>query len=247
MENYQDAYGHQMYDYLKGIRDVSEIVERDDGFFGVSTGAQYYFAEYRDWHDREKKAMQYVRGRVLDVGCGAGRVSLYLQKKGFDVLGADVSPLAIRVCKMRGLKNAHVIPITKISPKFVKFDTIVMFGNNFGLFGNRKRAQWLLKRLYRMTTENARIIADSLDPYITHDPDHLRYHRFNKRRARMAGQLRIRVRYRKYVTPWFDYLLVSQQEMRNILDGTGWELNRVLTSLNSPAYITIIAKTSEYR
>jgi len=247
MENYQDAYGHQMYDYLKGIRDVSEIVERNDGFFGVSTGAKYYFAEYRDWHDREKKAMQYVRGRVLDVGCGAGRVSLYLQKKGFDVLGVDVSPLAIGVCKMRGLRNARVLPITKLCSKLGRFGTVIMFGSNFGLFGNRKRAKWLLKRLYRMTTENARIIADSLDPYKTNDPDHLRYHRFNKRRARMAGQLRIRVRYRKYVTPWFDYLLVSQQEMANILDGTGWESNRVLASLNSPAYITIIAKTRKHR
>lgn len=236
-----------MYDYLTGIKDVSEIVERDDGFFGVSTGAKYYFAEYRSWHDREKKAMQYVRGRVLDVGCGAGRVSLYLQKKGFDVLGVDVSPLAIRVCKMRGLRNARVLPITKLCSKVGNFGTVIMFGNNFGVFGNRKRAKWLLKRLYRMTSENARIIVDSLDPYKTNDPDHLRYHRFNKRRARMAGQLRIRVRYRKYVTPWFDYLLVSQPEMRNILDGTGWELNRVLTSLNSPAYITIIAKTREHR
>jgi len=43
MEDDQDAYGHQMYDYLRKIREVSEIVERDDGFFGVSTGAKYYF------------------------------------------------------------------------------------------------------------------------------------------------------------------------------------------------------------
>ena len=107
MEDRQDAYGHQMYDYLRKIREVSEIVERDDGFFAVSTGAKYYFSEYRSWHDRERKAMRYVTGRVLDVGCGAGRVSLYLQKKGFDVLGLDVSPQAIRVCKIRGLKNAR--------------------------------------------------------------------------------------------------------------------------------------------
>jgi SAM-dependent methyltransferase len=80
MEDRQDAYGHQMYDYLRKTREVSEIVERDDGFFGVSTGAKYYFSEYGSWHDRERKAMRYVTGRVLDVGCGAGRVSLYLQK-----------------------------------------------------------------------------------------------------------------------------------------------------------------------
>jgi hypothetical protein len=242
MENCQDAYGHQMYDYLKGSRDASEIVERDDGFFGVSTGAKYYFSEYRNWHNREKEAMRYVRGKVLDVGCGAGRVSLYLQKKGFDVLGIDVSPFAIRVCKMRGLRNARVIPITNLSSKLGKFGTVIMFGNNFGLFGGRTRAKWLLKRFYRMTTENARIIAESLDPYETNEPAHLQYHRLNRTRNRMAGQVRIRIRYKKYVTPWFDYLLVSKAEMSNILSGTGWRLKRTLGSSNSPAYIAIIEK-----
>lgn len=242
MEDRQDAYGHQMYDFLKKIREVSEIVERDDGFFGVSTGAKYYFSEYRSWHDRERKAMRYVTGRVLDVGCGAGRVSLYLQKKGFDVLGLDVSPQAIRICKIRGLKNARVMPITKISSKLGKFDTVIMFGNNFGLFGSRKRAKWLLKRFHRMTTEHARIIAESLDPYNTNDPAHLHYHKLSRRRGRMGGQLRIRVRYREYATPWFDYLLVSKREMRDILKGTGWRLKRTLDSSRSPAYIAVIEK-----
>lgn len=242
MKEYQDAYGRQMYDYLKGKRDAPEIVERDDGFLGVSAGAKHYFSEYKDWHSREKQAMQYVRGRVLDVGCGAGRVSLYLQKKGFDVLGIDVSPLAIRVAKARGLKNARVMPIAKISSNLGKFGTVIMFGNNFGLFGNPHRAKWLLKRFHRLTTENARIIAESLDPYKTNYQNHLEYHRFNKRRGRMPGQVRIRVRYRKYATPWFDYLLVSKQEMQNILKGTGWEIERTLTSTNSPAYIAVIKK-----
>ncbi|MGA8904836.1 MAG: class I SAM-dependent methyltransferase [Candidatus Bathyarchaeia archaeon] len=242
MEDRQDAYGHQMYDFLKKIREVSEIVERDDGFFAVSTGAKYYFSEYRSWHDRERKAMRYVTGRVLDVGCGAGRVSLYLQKKGFDVLGLDVSPQAIRICKIRGLKNARVMPITKISSKLGKFDTVIMFGNNFGLFGSRKRAKWLLKRFHRMTTEHARIIAESLDPYNTNDPAHLHYHKLSRRRGRMGGQLRIRVRYREYATPWFDYLLVSKREMRDILKGTGWRLKRTLDSSRSPAYIAVIEK-----
>jgi len=186
--------------------------------------------------------MRYVTGRVLDVGCGAGRVSLYLQKKGFDVLGLDVSPQAIRVCKIRGLKNARVMPITKISSKLGKFDTVIMFGNNFGLFGSRKRAKWLLKRFHRMTTEHARIIAESLDPYNTNDPAHLHYHKLSRRRGRMAGQLRIRVRYREYATPWFDYLLVSKREMRDILKGTGWRLKRTLDSSRSPAYIAVIEK-----
>jgi len=78
-------------------------------------------------------------------------------------------------------------------------------GNNFGLFGNFKKAQRLLKRFHRMTSENAIIISEALDPYKTDNPAHLEYQKLNKKRGRMGGQARIRVRFEKYVTPWFDY------------------------------------------
>jgi SAM-dependent methyltransferase len=240
MKDFQDAYGHQVYDYLRR-KDAWEIVERDDGFFGVSAGAKYYFTEYEKWHDHEKKAIRFVKGRVLDIGCGAGRISLYLQKKGFDVLGVDISPLAIRVCKLRGLKKAEVTPITKLSSKLGVFDTLIMFGNNFGLFGNPKRARWLLRRFHRMTSRNARILAESVDPYKTSEPAHREYHRFNKSRGKLPGQLRIRVRYRKYVTPWFEYMLVSKKEMQSILKNTGWKVAKTIRS-KGPVYIAVIKK-----
>jgi 2-polyprenyl-3-methyl-5-hydroxy-6-metoxy-1,4-benzoquinol methylase len=98
----QDAYGHQLYDFFKG-RPVVEVVERDDGLIDPSeTLPKYYLSEYKDWNSREKIAAHYVRGRVLDVGSGGGRWSLFLQKKGHEVLGIDISPLAVKVCKERG-------------------------------------------------------------------------------------------------------------------------------------------------
>jgi SAM-dependent methyltransferase len=242
MKDSQDAYGHQVYDRLKG-KEAFEIVEREDGFFDVSrfAGARYYLSSYGDWHIHEKKALRYVRGRVLDIGCGAGRISLYLQKKGYDVLGVDISPLAIRVCNLRGLSKARLIPIAKLDSSLGVFDTLIMFGNNFGLFGNPSRAKWLLRRFYRMTSRNARILAESIDPHRTNDPAHLEYQKFNRSKGKMPGQLKIRVRYRKYATPWFEYLLVSKQEMRNILKGTGWRLTRTFDS-KGPAYIALIEK-----
>ena len=75
-----------------------EIVERDDNFIDGKRdgyGGDVYFSEYRDWLPIEKKAIKYAHGRVLDVGCGAGRHALYLQKKGLEVTGIDTSPLAI--------------------------------------------------------------------------------------------------------------------------------------------------------
>ena len=236
----QDSYGRIVWDHLHGKR-TTEIVEREDGWISVSGGAPSYFAEFKDWPRHQRAAMRYVRGRVLDVGCGAGRCCLHLQKRGHTVVGIDVSPLAIKTCRKRGVRDARVLSFSQVSRALGRFDTILMMGNNFGLFGSRRRARRLLRRLHAMTSPEARIVAESNDVYRTEDPDHLRYHRFNRRRGRMSGQLRIRVRYRRHCSPWFDYLMVSPEEMKRILAGTGWRVRRCLKSAAS-AYAAIIEK-----
>lgn len=241
IKDHHDAFGHEIYDYWKGNRDVFEIVERDDGYIDISGGPSFYFADFKNWPVWQKRAIRLARGRVLDIGCGAGRCLLYLQKKGLDVVGLDNSPLAARVCRERGIKQVYVRPITQIGPDMGIFNTIIMYGNNFGLFGNYKRAKWLLKKMYKITSEKSRIIAEVCDPYRTELPEHLWYHKFNRRRGRMGGQLRLRIRYKKYVSHWFDYLFVTRDELRDILDGTGWLLSRTVNSGSGP-YIAVIEK-----
>ena len=75
-------------------------------------------------------------------------------------MGIDNSPLAIEVCKQRGLRNAEILSIRQIGPKLGIFDTVIMMGNNFGLFGSCEGARYLLKKLSRITSERGRIIAE---------------------------------------------------------------------------------------
>ncbi|GIW67020.1 MAG: methyltransferase [Candidatus Parcubacteria bacterium] len=241
MEPKKDAYGQEIWAFFQG-KESYEIIERDDGFVDLSGGPSVYFADFEKWPKHEKEAIKFVKGKVLDVGAGAGRVSLYLQKRGFDVLAIDNSPLAIKICKRRGIKKAKVLPFEKIEKlRPVVFDTVIMFGNNFGLFGNPKKARKLLKKLSKLTTQKALIIAESNDPYKTKDPAHLSYHKFNRKRGRMPGQLRIRIRFRNYIGDWFDYLIVSKKEMKEILKDTGWRIKKFIDSEKS-YYIAIIEK-----
>lgn len=243
MEKSKDAYGHELMAFYRNQSD-SEIIEREDGLIDARGlgGKKYYFSGYKDWAPFEKEGMRFVKGRVLDIGCGAGRHSLYLQGRGFNVLGIDNSPLAIQVCRLRGLRKARVLAIEELERlKAGSFDSILMMGNNFGLLGSFRKARRLLRQMARITSPGARIIAQTLDPHPTQDPLHLNYHRLNRKRGRMAGQIRLRVRFKNLIGPWMDYLLVSEKEMRRILEGTGWVLDRIIPSPGS-LYIAVLQK-----
>jgi SAM-dependent methyltransferase len=238
MDRRRDAIGQLNWDYLRG-REAHEIIERDDGYIEVSGGPASYFADHRDWPLRERRAMAWVRGRVLDIGCGPGRHSLWLQSEGHDVVGIDASPLTVRVARLRGLRTARVMTVSRLGFPPKSFDTILLLGNNFGLLGDADRGRLLLRRFRTLTTGGGRIIAESMDPSKTENPDHLAYHERNRRRGRLPGQVRMRIRYRGLASAWFDYLFVSKQEMVEILRGTGWRIRKTIRS-GGTAYIAVL-------
>lgn len=237
----EDAVGQAMWAFHRGNKSF-EVIEREDGYIDV-TNPKLYFTEFEDWMSDEKRAMDYVKGRVLDVGCGAGRHSLYLQKKGLQVLGIDQSPLAVKMCRLRGVKNVKIMSIRNINFKPNSFDTIMMMGNNFALLGDLINARKMLKKFHRITSKEGIIVASAVDVYPpTKDvPEHLKYFDFNTKRGRIAGQWRIRIRFRKFATKWFDLLHVSKEEMKKILKDTGWKVHKFINS-DGPAYIAIIGK-----
>jgi len=241
-DNNGDAYGQMLLTQLKTGEEVCEIIEREDNFIDTGSAPGYYFIDYKHWLKAEKHAMKYVKGRVLDVGCGAGRHALYLQEKGFDVTGIDSSPGAVKVCRVRGLRRAIVRPFEDISKfKTASFDTVLMMGNNFGLFGSAKKGPPLLRELFRITSNNARIIAGSMNPYGTNNPAHLNYHKLNKKRGRMPGQIKFRIRFGTSISDWFDYLLVTPEEMGKLLNGTGWRIKKILGDAGH-RYFAVIEK-----
>jgi SAM-dependent methyltransferase len=242
-----DAYGEMMLAALEGDGEMLEIVERESGFIMASRlGSGAYFAPYPKWPSRQRRALRLARGRVLDVGAGAGRVSLHLEEKGHNVVAIDASSGAVEVCKRRGVRDARVLRVEEVDGSLGLFDTVVMYGNNLALLASKTRGRHLLRRLARVTSERARILGECLDPYTTEDPVHLAYHEHNRRRGRMGGQIRIRIRYRDVATPWFDYLFVSREELDDLLRGSGWRLARTIEDDQS-LYVAVIEKEPRAR
>lgn len=239
MREREDAFGRALLDQFER-GEARIVVERDDGYVETETIA-WYFGGLRHWHPSERQALRHVRGRVLDIGAGAGRAALELQKRGHEVVAVDISPLAIDVCRKRGVRDARVLTVTKIDSSLGTFDTVALFGNNFGLFATARRARWMLQRLRAVTAPGARIIAVSYDPYGTKNPADLAYFQQNRKRGRLGGQIRLRVRYKAYATPWVDYLMVSLDEMREIVSDTGWEVDQVFT--DDDFFVGVIARS----
>ena len=133
--------------------------------------------------------------------------------------------------------------IKKLMPN--KFNSIIMFGNNFGLMKNKTNAKKLLKQFFSMTYDDAVIVAEDRDPYITNNQIHFAYLDRNRQLGRMPGQIRIRARFMQYTSKWFDYLYVSKDEMTNLISGTGWEIKTFIDSKNykeNGQYIAIMVK-----
>src|SRR5690606_27260479 len=95
---------------------------------------EYLFRDFEGMNLLEQKALKLAKGKVLDVGAGAGSHSLFLQnEKNPDVMALDVSPKSIEICKLRGVKKTVCENLLNYSPE-EKFDTILLLMNGTGIF-----------------------------------------------------------------------------------------------------------------
>ncbi|XMO87146.1 class I SAM-dependent methyltransferase [Algibacter sp. AS12] len=164
----KDLFGSALLDYQNGnytedIMTSTNISEED------VLPLPYLFRDFKDMPALEQKALKLSKGLVLDVGCGSGIHSLYLQKKGFKVKAIDVSKGAIEVAKQRGVLNAEVLPLLNEQNGF---DTILLLMNGTGIFQELTQVSKYLAHLKSLLNTNGQILIDSSDiKYMYEDED----------------------------------------------------------------------------
>ena len=164
----KDLFGKALLDYQNG--NYSEDIMTSTNISDEDVlPLPYLFRDFKDMPKLEQKALKLAGGFVLDVGCGSGSHSLYLQKKGLQVKAIDISKGAIEVAKQRGVLQAEM---KAILDETETFDTILLLMNGTGIFQELSQVAKYLAHLKSLLKPNGQILIDSSDiKYMYEDDD----------------------------------------------------------------------------
>jgi len=167
----KDLFGKAILDYQTN-NDPEDLITETSISEEDEMSVAYLFRSFEEMPSIEQKALEFSTGKVLDIGCGAGSHSLYLQnKKGLDVTSIDISANAIECCKLRGLKKAIKIDVLDLDSDVNKFDTILLLMNGTGIFRKLEKVPTFLQQLKSLLNPRGQILIDSSDIIYMFDED----------------------------------------------------------------------------
>ena len=164
----KDVFGTALLEYQNGI--YSEDIVTFSSLDETDTiPLPYLFRDFEGMPPIEQKALGLCKGSILDIGCGAGSHSLYLQQKGFEVTALDSSIGAIETCRLRGIENRVHSKVLDFEDR--KFDTLLMLMNGIGVVENLENLSGFLKHLKTILKPGGQILLDSSDIIYMFDED----------------------------------------------------------------------------
>ena len=157
------ALDYQSNNYTEDIKTFSSLDEED------VIPLPYLFRDFSQMPVIEQKALELCHGKILDIGCGVGSHSLYLQNKGLNTTALDISKGATDVCKLRGVKK--VIQTDLLELEGEKYDTLLMLMNGIGIAGSLEKLPLFFTKLKSLLKPNGQILVDSSDIIYMFDAD----------------------------------------------------------------------------
>lgn len=214
-----DPFGKACLNYLKGKR--GEIIKVESIECEThDMPVDYLFRSYDEMPELEQIAMEQVKGKVLDVGAGAGAHAYYLQDKGFDVTCLDVSDGAIQCLKERGLKAIQE-SVFEFEPQH-NFDTILLLMNGTGIANDLNDFKRLILHLKSLMKEDGKILIESTDLiYLFEDDPNF----IGMANADYYGLINYRMHYDEESSDWFTWLYLDQEKMEELVEECQLRMN----------------------
>lgn len=164
----KDLFGNALLDYQNGNY-TEDLVTSTSISDEDTLPLPYLFRDFKDMPSLEQKALKLAKGSVLDVGCGAGSHSLFLQEKGLKVKAIDISKGAIDVARLRGVIYADEM---NVLDETESFDTMLLLMNGTGIFHELSQVSKYLSHLKSLLKPSGQILIDSSDiKYMYEDED----------------------------------------------------------------------------
>jgi SAM-dependent methyltransferase len=193
--------------------------EAKESFYIVSEGVEETLDLAFYLSDRvrsvEAKALSHTFGRVLDIGCGAGRVMAYLQALGHDVVGIDIDPKLVELCRKRGLTRAFVSSYEDLT-HLGTFDTLLLMGRNIGMAGNTEGLLKLFVLCHAVCCPQGLLIFDSYEV----PPEYANP-------TEGVSERRLRYKYGASEGPEFGWIHINEMNSKRILADAGWSARHV--------------------
>ena len=219
-----DIFGKAISAYFEN-GDETDIIVHSPDFDDDVIPVPYLFRSYKEMPKLEQKALQLCRGRVLDVGCGAGSHSLYLQEqRNLKVTAIDTSAGAIDVCRKRGISDARNIPFDELSGE--TFDTILLLMNGTGIVGKMKFLDRFFEQLRRLLSEDGQVLIDSSDLIYLFDADEDGGVWVDSSKG-YYGELTYRLSYKEESSKSFDWLYLDFESLSLAATKNGFNCKKI--------------------
>ena len=228
----KDLFGKAILDYQtnnspEDLITATSISDEDE------MSVAYLFRSFEEMPVLEQKALQLAKGTILDVGCGAGSHSLYLQKEQkLEVTSIDISENAVQACKLRGLQNVNVQNILEmeVDGLHVKFDTILLLMNGTGIFGTLKNTPQFLQKLKTLLNPKGQILIDSSDIIYMFDEDE--EGAVNIPANDYYGEVQYTITYKGENEDAFPWLYIDYNTLQNAAHANGLQCELILEGLH---------------
>lgn len=123
------------------------------------------FREIQDMPAIEQTALRMARGKILDVGAGAGCHAIALQEMDKTVTAIDISQLSVDTMLERGIDDVRLQDFFTMTAQdsSEKYDTILMLMNGIGIAGTIERLPDLFDQCKALLSDGGMVLLDSSD------------------------------------------------------------------------------------